>query len=409
MVNRGVQEWGHEVSQGQNFRCRFPILLLESLIHLFGYVSKMFEDPATAKEYLDQGHHYGFIISVICFIAPTAVFTLYETSRSFLAGNRARETMTRMLNGLLLIPWQIKAHVDHLSFAAKRACVFRRLYTEELQHLSRIKQEVFVLEFFVDFYSGFFQLLLQLHFLVISVAGDNSHGKPIICQIIASSWAVFSLIKAFQRKDDGILAKILSYIGWISFCASRVLAFALLSSVFRDGVLYALLIHALVATVFVFGIVKRARTWGFGPWKDNIVLVFLCFFQFGVPSLVYWPLMFQFKKRIFVAIFFAVSAAENLTCLSLWFMFDQEAYSQDLRKTFGIAILVLTFVAILSLSLYQCCKPDRTEMVALSNIQETNSNKYGIFFDFCNAVEILPDTFENDRRREQIRRLRPDL
>ncbi|XP_003744920.1 uncharacterized protein LOC100904189 [Galendromus occidentalis] len=418
-----AEEWEHEVPQfcGSDCRCVFSFLLIEAAVHLGIYLNKMFEDSTTTKEYYRERQTLGLIISVVCLIAPTLIYTVYETLRSVLSEHSLRDILTKMVKGLLLIPWQIKAHIDLLHFAAAQACSWRPLETKEKQYLSKIRQDAFVLEFFVDFYAGFFQLLLQLHFLVAMVATENTHGRAFYTEILASSLAVLSLIKGLQRKDDGCLTKSFSYLGWTCFCASRVIAFALLSAVISYWVLVVLLLHATVATVFIFRIVKRVRRelrakaiedgrQSSVPRRENNgVLATLCFFQFGLPSLMYWPMMFEFKKRIYITLFFIVSFSENVLCLVFWLAFKNEDVNQELGKRFVVAVVGLTTIGILAIVLYVCCKPDRTDEVALSHIRETNSNKYGIFFDFCNAVQILPDTSEIDLRREQIARLRPDL
>lgn len=262
--------------------------------------------------------------------------------------------------------------------------------------------------------------MLQLHFIV-TMASKGDTGYVIYSEVVGSSLAVLSLIKALQRRDDGCLTKALSFIGWIAFCGSRVFAFALLSSFVGAWVVIAILLHAAGATVFVFKIIKNA----YQEQKDSIpegtplprhlrrkndsVLAVLSFFLFGLPSLMYWPMMFSFKKASYVYSFLVVSACENLLFFVLWFVFKDKSHDHSLGHAFAVAILVLTAVGVLFLCLYMCAKPGLTDKVVLSHIRETNSNKYGIFFDFCNAVHVLPNVQNIDHRREQIERLRPDL
>jgi hypothetical protein len=73
---------------------------------------------------------------------------------------------TKMVNGFLLYCWQIKRHLDLLYFSAQRACHFRPLKPEEQEFKQNLKRDADVLEFFVNLYGGFLQLLLQLYLML---------------------------------------------------------------------------------------------------------------------------------------------------------------------------------------------------------------------------------------------------
>lgn len=395
---------------GPNCICIFPYLYIEAVCHLIVYLNKIYDDGDSVKKNYAEGEVYVAIITAVCLIAPTVIYTLYETLRSVVSGVGICDILTKMFSGLLLIPWQIKAHLDLIHFAAKRVCSWRRLEPREAQYLSELKQEASVLEFFVNFYSGFFGLLLRLHFLM----GTDAVTVWQFCRAVMPSLVVLlSFMKAVQRKDDGILSKMLSFIGWSCFCASRALAFTLLSSVIGYGILFVMSIHGLAATVIVFRIVKRIheehRQAGLqGVPEDtvlkNTALAPLIFFQFGLPSLMYWPISFELKRWKYVATFLSVSLAENAVCGLIWFYFKEGRESYEEEKI--VILSALTAAAIVNLTLYRCCKPGKTDLAVLVRVRGTNTNEYGVFFDFFKSVHILPDTSEYERTREKLARPR---
>lgn len=414
--------WQHEVPTGPNCGCIFPFLLIEGIVHLSIYIYKLVDDSRAVLEYWEKRQRFGLLISAFCLVAPTLIYAIYEMLRTVLSDQRSlRNVLTKLVKGILLVPWQIKGHCEMLAFSADKVCQYRKLEPKEQQELSRIKQETFVFEFFEDFYSGFIQLLLQLHFVnTMSTKGNESF--VIYTEIIGSTLAVLSLIKALQRRDDGILTKTFSFIGWVSYCASRALSFALLSSVFGGGVVIGVIMfHSAVATAAVFHIIKkahreereRARRDGRVPnlpaKTNNGVLGVLAFFLFGLPSLMYWPMMFSFKRKLFVFCFLATGAVENLLCTVAWFIWKDPQLDHKLSTKFALAVLILTSLGALFLILYMLLKPELSDKVVLSHILETNSNKYGIFYDFCKAVHVLPEVKDIDHRREQLQRLRPEL
>ncbi|OQR68841.1 hypothetical protein BIW11_01947 [Tropilaelaps mercedesae] len=416
------ETWQHEVPQGLNCGCMFPWLLIEGIVHLSIYIYKLVDDSRSVREYWDKRQRYGLLISVLCLILPTFIYAMYEMLRTVLSEQSSpRNVLTKLVKGILLIPWQIKGHCEMLAFSADKVCQWRRLDTQEQEEISKIKQDTFVLEFFEDFYSGFVQLLLQLHF-ISAMAANNNSDYVIYSEIVGSSLAVFSLIKALQRRDDGCLTKTLSYIGWMAYCASRVLSFGLLSSVLGGvSVLVVILLHAVMTTAVVFQIIKDthreaeeqtkrdSRASNVPLQKSNSVLLVLTFFLFGLPSLIYWPMMFTFKKKLFVFCFLTVGVLENFLCVVAWFLWKEPTVQHNISNKLVLGILSLTAIGVLSLVLYIFLKPQETDRVVLSHIVETNSNKYGIFFDFCKAVHVLPNVEDIDHRRHQLQRLRPEL
>ncbi|XP_022667053.1 uncharacterized protein LOC111252816 [Varroa destructor] len=420
--NVNSDDWQHEVSQGPNCGCIFPFLLIEGMVHLSIYIYKLVDDSRTVLEYWEKRQRYALLISASCLLAPTLIYAIYEVLRTVSSEQSdLRNVLTKLVKGILLIPWQIKGHCEMLAFSADKVCQYRELEPKEQQELSRIKQETFVFEFFEDFYSGFIQLLLQLHF-VNTMSTKSNDSFVIYSEIIGSTLAVLSLIKALQRRDDGCLTKTLSFIGWVSYCASRALAFALLSSALGGAVVIGVILsHTGVATALVFKIIKdshceereRALKEGCTPnlpaKTNNGVLVVLAFFLFGLPSIMYWPMMFVFKRKLFVFCFLSAGVIENLLCTLAWFIWKNPQLDHKLSTKFALAVIVLTALGTVFIVLYTLLKPELSDRVVLSHILETNSNRYGIFYDFCKAVHVLRVVKDIDYRREQLQRLRPEL
>ena len=180
------------------------------------------------------------------------------------------------------------------------------------------------------------------------------------------------------------------------------------------GLLIFLPAHAIISTLLIFFLVRherenlqrRATREGLrvnaqGPERT------LTFFQFGVPSLVFWPFIFCFKKWKYIMTFFGASLLENAVYCLLWFYMKQPHHLHKTNEI--IAAMSLMLAGILLLILYRAFKPEGTDIVALSRLREQNTHEYGIFFDFFKAVRILPDTSEVAVRRAQLANLRPDL
>lgn len=82
---------------------------------------------------------------------------------------------------MLLHCWQLKRHLDLLYFSAQRVCHFRPLKPEELEYKQNLKRDADVLEFFVNLYAGFLQLLLQLYLVMDKMNWNGltpSEAKP---------------------------------------------------------------------------------------------------------------------------------------------------------------------------------------------------------------------------------------
>ncbi|KAL1441709.1 hypothetical protein MTO96_008426 [Rhipicephalus appendiculatus] len=365
--------------------CSFPYLLVQALIHLGIYIHKLTQDAYSVSTYYQEQQVYYCAISVICLFVPSLVYSAYLVADSILdRSTPASDICTKLVNGLLLVPWQIKGHVEVLHFAAQRVCSCISPSKGEMVRLRTLKRETFVLEFFEDFYAGFIQILLQLYLIVLFINSDHT-SQALIGQLVGSALSLWSLIKAVQRKDDGLLTGTLSFLGWMSVTAARGLALSLLTAVIHGWVVVACLAHAVAMTVWISSFVRdthRRQDSVRREPSDGGVL----------------------KRRVFLFVF--VFIVENLLCFGAWQLWGSHTTPHNYRVVVSALLLGLTASGVFFIALYVCCKPEKTDLVVLQHIREDNANKYGIYFDFCKAIRILPDTSDIARDMEKIRMLK---
>lgn len=398
--------------------CSFPYLLVQALVHLGIYIHKLTQDAYSVSTYYQEQQLYYCAISVLCLFVPSLVYSAYLVADSILdRSTPASDICTKLVNGLLLVPWQIKGHVEVLHFAAQRVCSCLSPSKGEMVRLRTLKRETFVLEFFEDFYAGFIQILLQLYLVVLFLNADQT-SHALIGQLVGSALSLWSLIKAVQRKDDGLLTGTLSFLGWLSMTAARGLALSLLTAVIHGWVVLACLGHAAAMTAWIVSFVRdthrrqdsvrqdSGRDSAEQPLRSPCVTTILIFALFGLPSLVFWPIMFEFKLKRRVFLFVFVFIVENLLCFGAWQLWGSHTTPHNYRVIVSALLLGLTASGVFFIALYVCCKPEKTDLVVLQHIREDNANKYGIYFDFCKAIRILPDTSDIARDMEKIRMLK---
>lgn len=399
--------------------CSFPYLLVQALVHLCIYIHKLSQDAYSVSTYYEEQQLYYCAISVLCLFVPSLVYAAYLVADSILdRSTPASDICTKLVNGLLLVPWQIKGHVEVLHFAAQRVCSCTSPTKKEMSRLRSLKRETFVLEFFEDFYAGFIQILLQLYLVVLFINSDET-SKALIGQLVGSALSLWSLIRAVQRKDDGLLTGSLSFLGWVSVTAARGLALALVTAVIHGWVVLACLAHAVAMTAWISSFVRDThrrqdsvrQDSGNGddpsrPLRSPWVTTLIIFALFGLPSLVFWPIMFDFKLKRRVFLFVFVFIVENLLCFGAWQLWGSDGTPHNYRVLVSALLLGLTAAGVFFIALYVCCKPEKSDLVVLQHIREDNANKYGIYFDFCKAIRILPDTSDIARGLEKIRMLK---
>lgn len=209
-------------------RILFQKLLLMAVVRLSVYVFKLVEDANSVKEY-EAGKHFKFmLISAACLIVPPVFYSIYLMGQNLTKDDviDRRELGTKAVNGLLLIPWQIKRHLDVLHYSAQRVCAFRPPTKSENQELQSMERHAEILEFFEDLYAGFLQILLQVYLILLhpDVRGKVRYYE---LELVASVLSVTSMLIAVRRRDDGPLTAFLSLFGWSSLIISRVLSISL--------------------------------------------------------------------------------------------------------------------------------------------------------------------------------------
>jgi hypothetical protein len=88
----------------------FQRLLILSVVRLIIYLNKLYQDCNAVTTYYTDSDFYFFIISIISLIAPPIVYALYLIGESLVKEDQIdkSDVSTKTVNGLLLIPWQIK-------------------------------------------------------------------------------------------------------------------------------------------------------------------------------------------------------------------------------------------------------------------------------------------------------------
>jgi len=79
-------------------------------VRLVIYLNKLYQDcNAVTTYYTDNDFHF-FVISVVSLIAPPIVYAIYLIGDSLVKEDQIdkNDVTTKTVNGLLLIPWQIK-------------------------------------------------------------------------------------------------------------------------------------------------------------------------------------------------------------------------------------------------------------------------------------------------------------
>lgn len=242
---------------------------------------------------------------------------------------------------------------------------------------------------------------------------------------------------AVRRRDDGKLTHFLSFFGWLSFISSRVLVFALVTTVIHSWMVVLCLIHVLVFSIWIYNI--ALESYGISSSSSNVTnaqwssrrkrlsIAVLVFLFFGVPSLLIWPIMFQLKEGKRPLIFLLVSTIENLLLLGvwlIWLMSNEGTHLNDSLVLFIIGIVAATLSGDFLLMMYVFCKPKYTDQVVLYEIQQSrtmdaptlvrldgtnnrasNALQYGIFYEFCDIVFKLPSTHKIASGLEQVRQM----
>lgn len=382
----------------------FPWLLTLSVVQLCIYLNKLYQDSAAVGKYFaDRDFNY-CIVSAACLFAPALVYIIYVVA-AYIKDQEEPETKevgTRVVHGLLLVPWQIKGRVEVLQFSAQRVCQTRSLTSDELEEKCLLERQAAVLEFFEEFYAGLTQLLLQLYIIIVAL-DEKQPYKALTGEIIASGLTLMSMMAAVRRRDDGILTGSLSVIGWVSIMISRSIAIAMAARVLYGWMLLICVVHGLFVALWVTIIAIGTYQESAMNKKRKISLYFLIFSVFGLPSLTYWPLMFELKKKKRPLLFLLLLLLENVAFVVVWAFLreDKTWYKHDFilvavaAGTYALGSLFILF--------YICCKPKYTDHVVYHDMKAKNTESFGMYFEFCDMAFKLTKKEAVETRLKEIR------
>lgn len=97
-------------------RTLFQRIFLQSLCRLIIYLNKIYQDFGAVNTYHSEHALYFEIISLLCLILPSMIFAIYQSFAEFIKNENfnAKAIITKFVNGLLLIPWQMKRYLRKL-------------------------------------------------------------------------------------------------------------------------------------------------------------------------------------------------------------------------------------------------------------------------------------------------------
>lgn len=385
-------------------RFSFPWLLTLSVVQLGIYLNKLYQDSAAVGKYFTEKDFNFCLVSAACLFAPALIYIVYIVAAYIKEQEdpEPKEVGTKVVHGLLLVPWQIKGRVEVLQFSAQRVCQTRPLTAKELEEKSLLERQAAVLEFFAAFYAGLTQLLLQLYIIIVALDQKQPY-KALTGEIIASGLTLISLMAAVRRRDDGILTGALSVTGWMSIMISRAVAIALAARVIYSWMLLICIIHGLVVALWVTSFAVGSYQESSFNKKRKVALFFLIFAVFGLPSLTYWPVMFELKKNRRPLIFLLLLLVENVIFVLLWAFLreDKEWYKHD------VILLAVTATCYIMGSLfilfYICCKPKYTDHVVYHDMKARNADSFGMYFEFCDIAFKLQRKEDVETRLKELR------
>lgn len=274
-------------------------------------------------------------------------------------------------------------------------------------------------------------------------------------EVIVSTLVIWSLLVAVRRRDDGILSLLLSTIGWGCIFFSRLFIFSLTYSEFGPLLtLTFLFIHVIGMTAWIYRIAKDShnekeherqdKQWNdlelecrdkqtatpnetkpipnnnptdYWTNAEHASLLSQIFFLFAIPSLFYWPFMFNLKLNYRPYKYMALILTENFSLIMSLILFANIERSTTVNNGFLsqttmtasfnilnvlVPVAVASIVGFTFLCLYLLCKPSLTEYFAHADSLFNESKQSGIYYEFCSRVFKMPD-FDSHRFRRLMR------
>lgn len=369
--------------------------------------------------------------------------------------------LAQLVHGGLFVFWQLKRQVDLISFLSIRCCFWRAPRQEEQVDVNKLSCFSDGLEFFEDFYAGFLGVLIQVAHIAsshkeVKLASDGEVANPvafakqqgtksenliIMSELMVSLLVVWSLLIAVRRRDDGPLSMVLSVIGWGSVFTSRIIIIAMSTLYFHYYILLFLIAHVAGISYWIYcialnshnGLDNEENLWlrhkddpetqpesnvenkevpksdckgatttsGTDSWTraQHVTLITQIVTLFGLPSLFYWPFMFQLRMAYRPFIYMTVIMAENFLLVSILYL----GLSPDNRPhghLYFLAIVAVTsIIGFIFLSCYIGFKPKFTDQFARFDMVVNEAETSGIYYEFCSRVFKLADVTHTDFKR----------
>jgi hypothetical protein len=296
-----------------------------------------------------------------------------------------------------------------------------------------------------------------------AIAGNTLNGKDVLLmsELIVSSAVVVSLLICVRRRDDGPLTLGLSMIGWGSLFAARIIIIALAFVHIGWAIMLPLVVaHVICITAWIYSIaldshngraselgdeakwdeeagaaiepeqpnpdsveLKAAPTSGGADgqqresqpptsvskvasvtsgWSfmEHLVLLSQILSLFAIPSLFYWPIMFNLKLHLRPFKYLVLILMQNfLLITAIWFTISASGSATPGQLYLLGAVGAFSIVGFLFVSFYVLCKPSLTEYFARADELFNEADKAGIYFEFCSRVFRMPDLSKGAFRR----------
>uniref|UniRef100_A0A6G1SK38 XK-related protein n=1 Tax=Aceria tosichella TaxID=561515 RepID=A0A6G1SK38_9ACAR len=133
---------------------------------------------------------------------------------------------------------------------------------------------------------------------------------------------------------------------------------------------------------------------------EHLVLLAQILTLFAIPSLFYWPIMFNLKLHLRPFKYLVLVLTQNFLLIpAIWFTISAQASATPGQLYLLGAVGAFSIVGFIFVSLYVACKPSLTEYFARADELFNEAEKSGIYYEFCSRVFRMPDLSKGAFRR----------
>ena len=88
----------------------FQRIFIFSLARLLIYINKVYQDVNAVQTYYGEKSLYFAVISLLSLVSPSLIYAIYQSFEEIIRATNLelKKVTTKFVNGLLLMPWQIK-------------------------------------------------------------------------------------------------------------------------------------------------------------------------------------------------------------------------------------------------------------------------------------------------------------